>query len=154
MRTDFILSIEIIVITLEAVVDQSFLIQAMVVSLIAVLATIGVYGVVALLVRMDDAGFYLIERSKHREGMSKSLIRSTGEILVNSLPIVIRVLGILGTIAMLLVGGGMFVHNIEVIHHMMSVIPALLANLVAGLIVGLFLVFILHIFKVKYGQPA
>jgi len=154
VRTDFILSIEIIVITLEAVVDQSFLIQAMVVSLIAVLATIGVYGVVALLVRMDDAGFYLIERSKHREGMSKSLIRSTGEILVNSLPIVIRVLGILGTIAMLLVGGGMFVHNIEVIHHMMSVIPALLANLVAGLIVGLFLVFILHIFKVKYGQPA
>lgn len=154
VRTDFILSIEIIIITLETVVDQSLLIQAMVVSFIAVLATIGVYGVVALLVRMDDTGFYLIERAKSTEGMITTITRSTGEILVNSLPKVIRLLGILGTIAMLLVGGGMYVHNIEVIHHVMSVMPTLLADLIAGLIIGLFLVFILHVFKVKFDQSA
>lgn len=153
VRTDFILSIEIVVITLESVFEQSFFVQVLVVSLIAVLATIGVYGVVALLVRMDDAGFYLIERSKNKEGTVKSLTQSTGKVLVNSLPMVIRVLGILGTIAMLLVGGGMFVHNIEAIHQIMSVMPTLLANLVAGLIVGLFLLLILHLFKDKYGQP-
>ncbi|MCK5071401.1 MAG: DUF808 domain-containing protein, partial [Desulfocapsa sp.] len=69
VRTDFILSIEIIVIALGTVMDQSFTMQLIVVSFIALLATVGVYGLVALLVRMDDVGFFLIERAETLKGL-------------------------------------------------------------------------------------
>ncbi|MCW8887553.1 MAG: DUF808 domain-containing protein [Gammaproteobacteria bacterium] len=139
VRTDFILSIEIIVITLGLVMEQSLAIQIMVVSFIALVATVGVYGLVAVIVRMDDAGCYLIENTANLEGLSARSMKFVGELLISSLPQVIRLLGIIGTIAMLLVGGGMYVHNIEAVHHILETIPALAADLVAGLVVGVVL---------------
>lgn len=136
IRTDFILSIEIVVIALETVIDQSLIMQITVVSLIALLATAGVYGFVALLVRMDDAGVYLIDRAKAMSGAIARSVRFAGHALVSSLPKVIRLLSIVGTVAMLLVGGGMFVHNIEWLHHALQALPALAADLVAGLVIG------------------
>ena len=136
IRTDFILSIEIIVITLGTVMGQSLLLQIIVVSLIALLATVGVYGLVALIVRMDDMGLYLIERAEEMKGAVQRLMTWTGTTLVAALPWVIRTLGIIGTIAMLLVGGGMYLHNIEVVHHALEFMPSLSAELVLGLLVG------------------
>lgn len=136
VRTDFILSIEIIMIALGTVLGQSLVLQIMVVSLIALLATVGVYGVVALLVRMDDVGFYLINRAAALKGVLKKIMTSLGSLLVISLPYIIRALGIVGTVAMLLVGGGMFTHNVELIHHYLESVPAFFANLVIGVLVG------------------
>lgn len=136
VRTDFILSIEIIVIALGTVMEQTLPIQVMVVSLIAVLATIGVYGLVALLVRMDDTGIYLIARSKNMQGFGARAVHGTGTVLIAALPKVIRLLGYVGTVAMLLVGGGMFVHNIEWVHQALHFLPAVAAELLAGLVVG------------------
>jgi predicted DNA repair protein MutK len=136
VRTDFILSIEIIVVGLGTVMEHELLMQILVVSFIAILATIGVYGLVALLVRMDDMGFYLIERSKGREGFMARVVNGAGMLLVAALPWIIRLLGFVGTAAMLLVGGGMFVHNIDVVHHTLDFMPTIAAELVSGLIVG------------------
>lgn len=147
VRTDFILSIEIVVITLETVIEQTLLIQILVVSFIALLATAGVYGLVAMLVRMDDSGLYLIERSAEKSGGTAALMKKTGNLLINSLPKVIRLLGFIGTIAMLLVGGGMFVHNIEAVHHVFEKMPALAAEFVTGLIVGAVLLIFMHLIK-------
>ncbi len=147
IRTDFILSVEIIVISLDTVIEQSLAIQVMVVSFIALVATAGVYGVVALIVRMDDSGFYLVERAKALKGTVASATSKTGELLINSLPKIIRLLTIIGTIAMLLVGGGMYVHNIDALHHFVSVVPTLLADLLVGLSIGLVLVFSMQLLK-------
>ncbi len=147
VRTDFILSIEIVVIALETVIEQSLSVQIMVVSFIALLATVGVYGLVALLVRMDDAGGYLIERAASMAGVAAQAMLFGGKALVASLPKVIRLLSIVGTIAMLLVGGGMFVHNIEAVHHVLDILPGLASELVAGLIVGSILMVIMHMAK-------
>jgi predicted DNA repair protein MutK len=136
VRTDFILSIEIVMIALGTVMEQALPVQFAVVSLIAVAATAGVYGFVALLVRMDDAGLYLVERSGGQTGAAALASRRTGELLVAALPRVIRVLGVVGTVAMLLVGGGMFVHNIEAVHHALGFMPLLAAEFGVGLIVG------------------
>lgn len=147
IRTDFILSIEIIVITLDTVMSQSIPIQIMVVSLIALLAVIAVYGVVAFLVRMDDAGLYLIERAKVLQGVVARASHISGKFLINALPKVIHLLGIIGTIAMLLVGGGMFVHNIYAVHHFMSMLPTLVADLIVGLVVGMGLLATIQLIK-------
>lgn len=147
IRTDFILSIEIVVITLSTVIEYSLPMQIAVVSLIALLATVGVYGLVALLVRMDDAGLCLINKAKTLQSTMAKLTRLTGYQLIAALPYIIRVLSVLGTIAMLLVGGGMFVHNIEWIHHLFYMLPSIAAELLVGLIIGVILVLILHQFK-------
>ena len=147
IRTDFILSIEIVVITLETVIEKSLPIQVMVVSFIALLATIGVYGLVALLVRMDDTGFYLMERASNMVGIAKKFTLTTGRLLVASLPKVIRLLSVVGTIAMLLVGGGMYVHNVEAVHHTLDFMPAVTAELAVGLIVGAVLLLLMRLFK-------
>lgn len=144
IRTDFILSIEIIIITLGTVISQSFPIQLLVVTFIALLATVGVYGLVALLVRMDDFGFYLIEASYSMKGFKECTIRPLGALLVRSLPRVIRLLSVIGTIAMLLVGGGMYVHNIEAVHHLVEVLPAIFGELITGLVVGAVLLLVAH----------
>lgn len=145
VRTDFILSIEIVVIALGTVMEQSLAIRVMVVSLIALLATVGVYGLVALLVRMDDAGLHLIERARSSAGLSARWLKALGRLLVASLPQVIRFLGVIGTIAMLLVGGGMYVHNIEAIHHLVEAFPALAGELLVGLAVGVVMMGLLHL---------
>ncbi|MCH9739464.1 MAG: DUF808 domain-containing protein, partial [Epsilonproteobacteria bacterium] len=110
--TDFILSIEIIIIALGTVTEQSLAIQIMVVSFIAILATVGVYGIVALIVRMDDFGYKLVTMSNGENKM----LQKTGEFLVAALPKVIKSLTVIGTVAMLLVAGGIYVHNIHELH--------------------------------------
>lgn len=130
--TDFILSIEIIIIALGTVMEKPLPIQIIVVSFIAILATIGVYGFVALLVRMDDVGFKMIALSGGKNG----ILKASGEILVIALPKVIKVLTIVGTLAMLLVAGGIFVHNIHTVHEALHFMPGILAELLVGLLVG------------------
>lgn len=152
VRTDFILSIEIIVIALGTVMEQSLTMRVMVVSFIALLATVGVYGLVALLVRMDDAGVHLIERAGTTPGLSARLLKALGQRLVAALPHVIRLLGVVGTIAMLLVGGGMYVHNIAAVHHLLEALPTLARDLLAGLVVGTIIIVAMRVFgalKVK-----
>lgn len=153
IRTDFILSIEIVIITLGTVLEQSMLVQILVVSVIALLATVGVYGVVAILVRMDDFGFTLITKSQEKTVKFGAALRWVGKVLVDSLPVVIRVLGIVGTIAMLLVGGGIYGHNVAFIHNLVAQMPGLLADLVVGSIVGLIAVGVMtvvHRFQSKH----
>lgn len=147
VRTDFILSIEIIVITLETVIAQSLPIQILVVSFIALLATAGVYGLVALLVRMDDTGIYLIDHSETMENPAARITRFSGEMLVAALPKVIRLLSFIGTVAMLLVGGGMFVHNIDAVHHALAFMPPMVAELSVGLVIGAILLLLMQVAK-------
>ncbi len=140
--TDFILSLEIIMIALGTVSDSELLIQIMVVTIVAIIATIGVYGLVALMVRMDDAGFELIKISESRKGVTKKIFSGLGNALVWILPKLIKLLAIVGTIAMLLVGGGLFVHNIHQIHDFFHAIPNIITELIVGLLVG-FIAFVL-----------
>ncbi|MEH6825133.1 MAG: DUF808 domain-containing protein [Motiliproteus sp.] len=137
VRTDFILSVEIIVLALGTVLDQSLPLQILVVSFVALLATVGVYGLVALLVRMDDVGGYLVQRASILSGTLASVYRGFGNFLIAALPRVIRLLSVVGTVAMLLVGGGIFAHNIDWVHHALAIMPTLLGDLVAGCLVGL-----------------
>ncbi len=135
VMTDFILSVEIVIIALGTVVAESLTIQILTVSVVALLATIGVYGIVALIVRMDDAGYKLIKRSG-----DQGFISMLGHLLVKSLPVIIRTLSVVGTIALILVSGGIFVHNIEYFHHLYPGIPSTIKEFVFGLVGGLFAV--------------
>lgn len=132
ITTDFILSIEIVIIALGSVTEQSLPIQVITVSVIAILATIGVYGIVALIVRMDDAGYKLISRFNN-----KGIISSLGLLLVKSLPVIIKVLAVVGTIALIFVSGGIFVHNIEYLHHLLPSLPSMVKEVASGLVAGL-----------------
>ena len=152
IRTDFILSVEIVMITLGTVMQASLGVQVMVVSLIALLATIGVYGLVAVLVRMDDAGLYLVSRAGRSPRWSGRLLNWLGRLLIAALPWLIRALGVIGTIAMLLVGGGMFVHNIDSIHHALQAVPAIIAELGVGLLAGLLLSAIVRLLGAMRGR--
>lgn len=130
--TDFILSVEIVIIALGSVVGQDLVKQIIVVSLIAVIATIGVYGLVALIVRMDEVGYKLIKSSKKE----KSLKRSFGLLLVQALPKIIKSLTVIGTIALVLVSGGIFVHNLDFFHHFLPNLPSFIPEFLVGLVVG------------------
>jgi len=154
VRTDFILSIEIIVIALGTVMEQALGIRILVVSLIALLATVGVYGLVAMLVRMDDVGLSLIARAKRMSGVAAGLIRRLGRSLIAALPYLIRALGVVGTVAMLLVGGGMYVHNIETIHHALHFLPGFVGEFLVGLVLGAILVGAMYLVKRVRGGPA
>lgn len=143
---DFILSIEIIIITIGTVLDQPLSTQIIVVSFIAILSTVGVYGFVALLVRMDDMGYRLISISENR------FMKSSGWFLVKSLPKIIRMLKVVGTFAMILVGGGIFVHNIHFVHQLVDGWPVLLSDFFVGLISGVvFLCLFLIVKKVFFN---
>lgn len=134
--TDFILSIEVIVIALGTVSTQSLTMQIIIVSAISILATIGVYGIVALLVRMDDAGISLMNISERTSGLKKIVYKKIGESLVVSLPKVIKLLSVVGVFAMILVGGGIFVHNLELLHKTVDFMPSIGAELLCGLAIG------------------
>jgi predicted DNA repair protein MutK len=134
--TDFILSLEIIMIALGTVTNYSLLIQVAVVSLVSIIATIGVYGIVALMVRIDDIGFRLIKISENKKGLVKTIFYKTGTGLVWVLPKLIQLIAIIGTLAMLLVGGGLFVHNIPSIHDFFHFLPNIISELIVGLTVG------------------
>jgi predicted DNA repair protein MutK len=144
ITTDFILSVEIVIIALSTVLDKSLSIQILTLSIVSILATIGVYGIVALVVRMDDLGFKLIKKSN-----DKGFLKSLGEILVKSLPIVIKIFAVVGTIALLLVSGGIFAHNIQYLHHLFSELPSIVKELIFGITGGLIaLIIILTIKKI------
>ncbi|EAZ79356.1 DUF808 domain-containing protein [Algoriphagus machipongonensis] len=130
--TDFILSIEIVIITLGTVVDAPILQQIIVVSLIALLATVGVYGVVALIVRMDEFGLKLINLNEEDNSFSDKV----GRVLVSALPKVIKGMTIVGTVALILVSGGIFVHNIDFFHHLLPSWPSIIKEIILGLLVG------------------
>jgi predicted DNA repair protein MutK len=146
VRTDFILSLEIIIIAMGTVTDAPFVNQLLVVTVVALIATVGVYGIVALMIRMDDAGYKLIKKGTDK---SKFLV-FLGTILVKSLPIIIRMLAVLGTLALLLVAGGIFAHHIDFFHHILTSFPATLQEFLIGLGVGcMVLLFVIVFQKMK-----
>jgi len=141
--TDFILSVEIVIIALGTVIGKPISSQIAVVSIIAILATIGVYGIVALIVRMDELGFRLIALSTRERSWSKTI----GNMLVQALPKVIKSLSVIGTIALILVAGGIFVHNIDFLHHLFPQLPSIVKEFSFGLIFGLLVLGIVNLFK-------
>lgn len=114
IRTDFILSAEIIVITLGTVAGATLLNQALVLSVIAIIMTVGVYGLVAGIVKLDDAGLYLLNQSKVSGSKFKQII---GRGLLAAAPRLMAFLAFAGTVAMFLVGGGILVHGVSLFHH-------------------------------------
>ncbi|WP_106916501.1 DUF808 domain-containing protein [Chryseobacterium aurantiacum] len=148
IRTDFILSIEIVIIALGTVIQENhpLLTQILTVTFVAFIATVGVYGIVALIVRMDDAGFKLIKKS-HDKGFFSKL----GHLLVKALPIIIKILGVVGTIALILVSGGIFAHNIHYLHDLLPTWPAMLKEFTFGIVGGLGAVALFTIGKAIYS---
>lgn len=146
--TDFILSVEIVIIALGTVVQQPIWTQVMVVSIIALVATVGVYGMVALIVRMDDLGLRLIEWN----GKERSISDSIGRFLVRALPVVVKSLSVIGTIALVLVAGGIFVHNLEFLHHWLDAIPAILGEFLAGLVIGFLCLLVVTLFRKVFAK--
>jgi predicted DNA repair protein MutK len=146
IRTDFILSAEIIVIALGTVAEAPFMQQVTVVAGIAVVMTVGVYGIVAGIVKMDDAGLYLSQRTG-------SVVKAVGRMLLAAAPKLMKVLSVVGTVAMFMVGGGILMHGLpgthDMVHHateaaasvpavgplLASIIPSLI-DAVAGIVAG------------------
>ena len=149
VKTDFILSFEIIVITLSLVEKTDFLIKLGVVSLVAIIATVGVYGIVAFIIKLDDIGFYLQEKKS-------KVTKSIGNAFVNSMPYIIKTISIVGTIAMLAVGGGIIAHQTGILHsfeEMLHSIPSIewiavfLSEIILGGIVGFVAIKVLPLFE-------
>ncbi|MEW5674817.1 DUF808 family protein [Flavobacterium enshiense] len=150
IKTDFILSLEIVIIALGTAMEKQheLVTQILSVTFVAIIATIGVYGIVALIVRMDDAGFYLMKKSDN-----KGFLSSLGGILIKALPFVIKTLAVLGTIALILVSGGIFLHNISFLHHLIPhAIPSVLAEFAVGIVFGLATVLLMAVFKKLKGN--
>ncbi|MBC7440722.1 MAG: DUF808 domain-containing protein [Flavobacterium sp.] len=148
--TDFILSIEIVIIALGTVLEKPLSVQIIVVSIIALLATVGVYGIVALIVRMDEVGFRLIKMSDKEKSVSKFV----GNLLVQALPKIIKSLSVIGTIALLLVAGGIFSHNVSFLHHFLNKIPSFIKDFVLGLAVGIVALVLVTLFNKIVGKKA
>lgn len=141
IRTDFILSAEIIAITLGTVTEVDLLTRFLVLSGIALVVTVGVYGLVAVIVKIDDAGLYL---SKQGSAAKQRL----GAMILTAAPWLMKILSVVGTAAMFLVGGGIITHGIhalyEWIHHftdglggVLAVVTPLLADAIVGIIAGI-----------------
>ncbi|WP_268035559.1 DUF808 domain-containing protein [Algoriphagus sp. PAP.12] len=142
--TDFILSVEIIIIALGTVEGSPITTQIVVVTIIALLATVGVYGIVALIVRMDEFGYKLIDLNEETDSFSDKV----GRMLVNALPLVIKALGFIGTIALFLVSGGIFAHKIDFFHHILpESIPSFIQEFIFGLVIGFVVLVILSLAK-------
>jgi predicted DNA repair protein MutK len=146
--TDFILSVEIVIIALGTVIGKPITSQIMVVSIIALIATVGVYGIVGLIVRMDEAGLKLISMSKNENSIGAKI----GNVLVKALPVVIKSLSVIGTIALLLVAGGIFVHEIPFLHGLFPQIPSILTEFVIALIIGLITLGFVMLFKKLFAK--
>jgi hypothetical protein len=153
IRTDFILSAEIVAITLGEVSQSPFGTRVLVLSSIALLMTVGVYGLVAGIVKIDDAGMSLSRRT----GMVKRL----GLLLVAAAPYLMKTLSVLGTAAMFLVGGGILAHGIPPIHHfneavgagggLRAVLPVLVDG-VTGVVAGAIIVAVVSLVKRLLGK--
>ncbi len=157
IRTDFILSAEIVVIALGTVAAASFINQLVVLSIIAIVMTIGVYGFVALIVKIDDAGLYLLQQKN-------ALKQKLGRGLLVFAPFLMKTLSVVGTLAMFLVGGGIIAHNWPWLHHwverlntsvaqlnhvgtVLTVITPMWLNLCIGLISGALVLILVNIIQ-------
>ncbi|MGG2096243.1 DUF808 domain-containing protein [Acinetobacter haemolyticus] len=157
IRTDFILSAEIVVISLGTVATAAFMTKVTVLSLIALVMTVGVYGLVAMIVKIDDLGLYLTQQTSE-------LKNKIGRGLLGFAPILMKTLSIVGTVAMFLVGGGIITHTIPLLHHFTeetvdhlelipsfgSIIGALtptLINLGVGLLAGAIVLIIINLIQ-------
>ncbi|KKW49636.1 DUF808 domain-containing protein [Pantoea sp. BS_4] len=127
VRTDFILSAEIVAITLGIVSEAPLLNQVLILAGIAILVTIGVYGIVAGIVKIDDLGFWLKQKSSR-------VAQSVGAVLLAAAPWLMKILTVVGTLAMFLVGGGIIVHGITPLHHFIENAIAPFSGLVSGLL--------------------
>ena len=133
VRTDFVLSAEIIAITLGTVQNSPWMTQLTVLSGIALIMTVGVYGIVAGIVKIDDAGLYL----SRLPGDRAAGLRALGRGLLVTAPWLMKVLSVVGTAAMFLVGGGILVHGLPWLHHWTEAVPVpLLPDLLVGVAAG------------------
>jgi predicted DNA repair protein MutK len=161
IRTDFILSAEIIVISLGAAAGKPFAVQVGVLIGISIIMTIGVYGLVAGIVKLDDSGLYLSRWPG--ENAYARLKRAFGRGILFAAPWLMKFLSFAGTAAMFLVGGGILTHNIEVVHHAIEQMSpqgwlgtavSMLADLIVGIIVGAIIVGAVMLFGKLRGKPA
>lgn len=146
--TDFILSVEIVIIALGAVIGKPIVSQIFVVSVVALLATVGVYGLVALIVRLDDFGLWIITKN----GKNSKILTAFGKGLIHSLPIIVKILAYVGTVALLLVSGGIFAHHLPFLHHLSLLLPDILKEFLFGLVVGFVILFL--VMGVKKIRPS
>ncbi|WP_370243661.1 DUF808 domain-containing protein [Marisediminitalea sp.] len=149
IRTDFILSAEIVVITLGSIQEADLMSQILILSGLSVAFTVGVYGLVAAIVKMDDFGLYLLRKSL--TGSFNTAQRLGGRFMLTAAPALMKFLSVAGTIAMFLVGGGILTHSIGFLHHIAEAFIALapsfslllsitfdgIAGVVAGAIIAL-----------------
>jgi len=155
IRTDFILSAEIIVIALGSAAATTLLNQTLVLVIISVVMTIGVYGLVAGIVKIDDLGLHLLQKTSNAA-------KTTGRLLLAAAPKLMKFLSVAGTIAMFLVGGGILVHGVPALHHgvedlshltgMFSSLTGALLNGLVGLLAGGLVVAILMLFQKLRGK--
>jgi uncharacterized protein len=151
VRTDFVLSAEIITITLGIVASKGLMTQLSVLSMVALIMTIGVYGLVAAIVKIDDVGLYLT-RLKGENGWA-SILRTLGQGLLQMAPWLMKALGILGTAAMFLVGGGILVHGLPFLHHGIETLLQGL-GLMAGQAHGWFFILVSSLMEALVGLLA
>jgi len=158
VRTDFILSAEIIVIALGSAAGATLLEKSLVLSIIAIGITVGVYGLVAGIVKMDDLGLYLMKQTSNAK-------QKIGGFLLSAAPKLMKFLSIAGTLAMFLVGGGILVHGIDFLHHevedlahltgIFESITTMLLNALVGLVVGVIVVAIVTMIgKARGNKPS
>lgn len=132
IRTDFILSAEIIIIALGVVQNSSMTVKILTLCAIGIGITVAVYGLVALIVKTDDYGLHLMQQPAKAK-------QTAGRAIIAFMPWFMRALSVIGTLAMFLVGGGIFTHNIPALHHIQwgNGFYALLGDLIVGIIVGI-----------------
>lgn len=158
VHTDFILSAEIIVIALGSAAGATLLEKSLILSIIAIGITVGVYGLVAGIVKMDDLGLYLMKQTSNAK-------QKIGGFLLSAAPKLMKFLSIAGTLAMFLVGGGILVHGIDFLHHevedlahltgIFESITTMLLNALVGLFVGVIVVAIVTMIgKVRGNKPS
>ena len=169
IRTDFILSAEIIVITLGIVADVSFATQVGVLAGIGLIMTVGVYGLVAGIVKLDDAGLYLSQREGN--GAWTAFEKWVGARLLAFAPWLMKALGIVGTAAMFMVGGGILLHALPPAHHLsemltgaaagiatagplLSAITPTLVGMVLGIVAGGLVLAGVQVFSKLRGSPS
>ena len=166
IRTDFILSAEIVVIVLGTLQQTSFEMQVIVLSSLAMAITVGVYGLVAAIVKLDDLGLYLLRKSV--SGSFNTLQRSLGRGLLIFAPFLMKSLAVIGTVAMFLVGGGILTHSFSFLHHAiaglstwteqfigsaLNVIVPVLSDGVVGVVAGLIVLAIVMFSAAIIAKP-
>ncbi|MEG0483002.1 MAG: DUF808 domain-containing protein [Acinetobacter sp.] len=164
VRTDFILSAEIVVISLGTVAAATFGTKVMVLSVIAILMTVGVYGFVAMIVKIDDLGLYLTQQASNVK-------QAIGRGLLAFAPKLMKTLTIVGTIAMFLVGGGIITHTVSSLHHLteeavdhaqhiptvgniVGAITPTLINMLVGIVAGLIVVIVIGLIQRIRGKSS